>query len=65
MTDSFWNSLIAGLCLMFIFEGLMPFIAPNAWRNTVVKIAQSNNRQIRMVGLSSMIMGVALLYMFL
>ena len=50
---------------MFIFEGLMPFIAPNAWRNTVVKIAQSNNRQIRMVGLSSMIMGVALLYMFL
>jgi len=63
MSDEFLNSLIAGFCLMLIFEGLMPFLAPQQWRETVSRIAQMNDGTIRKVGLCSMIAGIVLLYL--
>lgn len=64
MSDDFLNSLIAGFCLMLVFEGVLPFLAPQQWRETVTKVAQMNDRSIRKVGLSSMIAGLVLLYLF-
>ena len=47
--------------LMLIFEGVLPFLAPQLWRDTFRKITQMSDGQIRFVGLSSMLVGVLLL----
>ncbi len=62
MSDQFLNSLIAGFCLMLVFEGVVPFLAPQQWRETVSRIAQTSDATIRKIGLGSMIAGVVLLY---
>ena len=55
------TTFLMALALMLILEGVLPFIAPNLWRDTFRKITQMNDGQIRFVGLSSMIVGLLLL----
>ena len=55
------STFLMALALMLIFEGVLPFIAPNLWRETFRKITQMSDGQIRFVGLSSMIVGLRLL----
>lgn len=58
----FWQVLPAAIALVLIIEGLMPFISPNRWRNMLEVVAQMEDRVIRNIGLSSMLLGVAILY---
>ena len=51
------------LALMLILEGVLPFLAPNLWRDTFRKITQMNDGQIRFVGLSSMLVGLVILWL--
>ena len=53
---------LMALALMLILEGVLPFLAPNLWRETFRKITQMNDGQIRFVGLSSMIVGLLMLW---
>ncbi len=46
---------------MLILEGLLPFLAPQAWRNAFRKATEMSDGQIRFIGLSSMILGLVLL----
>ena len=55
------TTFLMALALMLILEGVLPFIAPNLWRETFRKITQMTDGQIRFVGLSSMIVGLLLL----
>ena len=55
------TNLLLALALMLILEGVLPFLAPNLWRDTFRKITQMSDGQIRFVGLSSMIVGLLLL----
>ena len=55
------TTFLMALALMLILEGVLPFIAPNLWRDTFRKITQMTDGQIRFVGLSSMIVGLLLL----
>ena len=55
------TTFLLALALMLILEGVLPFIAPNLWRDTFRKITQMTDGQIRFVGLSSMIVGLLLL----
>jgi len=48
----------AALCLVLVIEGLMPFLAPKMWRDTMTKVAQFNDGQLRMVGLLSIVVGL-------
>jgi uncharacterized protein len=52
---------LMALALMLILEGLLPFLAPNLWRDTFRRITQMSDGQIRFVGLSSMLVGLLLL----
>ena len=52
---------LMALALMLILEGVLPFLAPNLWRETFRKITQMSDGQIRFVGLSSMLAGLLLL----
>ena len=53
--------LFAGAAMMLIFEGLMPFLAPRAWRETFRRILAFTDGQLRFAGLISMVAGLALL----
>ena len=55
------TTFLLALALMLILEGVLPFIAPNLWRDTFRRITQMTDGQIRFVGLSSMIVGLLLL----
>ena len=56
------TTFLMALALMLIFEGVLPFIAPTLWRDTFRKITQMSDGQIRFVGLSSMIVGLLMLW---
>ena len=55
------TTFIMALALMLILEGVLPFLAPNLWRETFRRITQMTDGQIRFVGLSSIIVGLLLL----
>ncbi|MAY35868.1 MAG: DUF2065 domain-containing protein [Spongiibacteraceae bacterium] len=57
-----WQELAVAISLVMIIEGLLPFIAPGRWREVILNVAHSNDRQIRIIGLISMLSGLALLY---
>lgn len=48
---------------MLVIEGLMPLIAPSAWRETFRRIIAMRDGQIRFIGAASVAGGV-LLYLF-
>ena len=52
---------LMALALMLILEGVLPFLAPDLWRDTFRRITQMSDGQIRFVGLSSMLVGLLLL----
>jgi uncharacterized protein YjeT (DUF2065 family) len=53
--------LIAGLALMLVLEGVLPFVAPKFWRDAFRKFTEMSDGQIRFAGLTSMLIGLALL----
>ena len=58
------NSLFMAFALMLVLEGLMPFVAPAAWRETFRRLIQLSDGQIRFIGMSSMVIGIFLLMVF-
>ncbi len=59
---NFWDVLLAGAALMLIFEGVMPFVAPEAWKNTMRLAMALTNGQLRFIGLLAIVAGLALLW---
>ena len=57
--------LLAGLAMMLIFEGIMPFVSPRSWKETFRKIAELADTHLQIGGLISMLTGLALLYIVL
>lgn len=57
-----WQTLGAALALMLIFEGILPFLIPHRLRMAALTVLKLNNRSLRMMGLGSMLLGLALLY---
>lgn len=52
------NNLILAFALMLVLEGIVPFLAPTAWRETFRRLTQLNDGQIRFIGLTAMLAGV-------
>jgi hypothetical protein len=59
----FWQVLPVAIALVFIIEGVLPFISPNRWRTMLTMVEQMDDRVIRNVGLGSMLFGIVLLYL--
>lgn len=53
--------LLSALALVLVIEGLLPFLSPVTWRRVFERATQLTDGQIRFLGLSSMIVGVAAL----
>lgn len=58
-----WQSLATALCLVLVIEGLMPFLAPGRWKRMLTGVTQISDRQLRIIGLGSMVIGTLLLYL--
>lgn len=58
------SSLLTAFALMLVLEGLLPFVAPAAWRETFRRVIQLADGQIRFIGLASMLLGLGLLFFF-
>ena len=58
-----WSDFLRAFALMLVFEGMLPFIAPDRWRNMVQMIGQMNNNTLRTIGLVSMLAGMVVLYL--
>ncbi|MBL8472822.1 MAG: DUF2065 domain-containing protein [Rhodocyclaceae bacterium] len=50
--------LLAAFGLMLVIEGLLPFIAPRLWRETLRRATTLEDGQLRFIGLTSMIAGL-------
>lgn len=55
------QDLLTAFALVLIIEGLMPAIAPAAWQKYLQDVARIQPRTIRIVGLSSMLVGAFVL----
>jgi uncharacterized protein YjeT (DUF2065 family) len=52
---------VPALALMLVMEGLLPFLAPTAWREAFVRMTRFSDGQLRFMGLFSMLAGLLLL----
>ena len=53
---------LAAVALMLVFEGVFPFVAPRVWRETMRRVGELTDGQLRFVGLGSMLVGLAVLF---
>ena len=56
--------MIGACALMLVVEGLLPFISPPAWRRVFERAVKLSDGQLRFLGISSMLTGLLLLYLF-
>jgi uncharacterized protein YjeT (DUF2065 family) len=59
----FWQVLPVAIALVFILEGMVPFISPGRWREMLRMANELDVATIRYIGLGSMVIGVLLLYL--
>ncbi len=57
------STLLAALGLMLVIEGLLPFIAPQAWRENFKRMIALKDGQLRFVGIVSIAAGLLLLFL--
>jgi hypothetical protein len=58
-----WSDLLAALAIVCIIEGVMPFINPSGMKRLLNRMAAMEEREMRIVGLVSMLVGLAILYL--
>ena len=57
-----WTELLSAIALVFIIEGIMPFVNPNWIKRVFLTASQLDNTALRFIGVTSMLLGVVLLY---
>ncbi|MGV7234915.1 MAG: DUF2065 domain-containing protein [Nitrosomonadaceae bacterium] len=58
-----WDTLLIAFALMLVLEGILPFLLPGIWRDTFKKLTETGDNQVRFIGLTSMLLGLLLLYL--
>lgn len=57
-----WRDLAAALALMLVLEGILPFLNPAGLRRLLAALGELRDAQLRIAGLTSMLLGLLLLY---
>ena len=50
-------SILAIAGMVLLLGGALPFVAPAMWRETMLRIAQMQDGQIRFIGLGGIVVG--------
>ena len=58
-----WHSLLVAFALMLVIEGILPFMNPAAMRRMLLAVSQTDDHALRIGGLVTMLLGLALLYL--
>ncbi|WP_334107230.1 DUF2065 domain-containing protein [Methylobacillus sp.] len=54
------SSLLLAFGLVLVIEGVLPLIAPQAWKQTFQRMVEMKDGQLRFVGLISMLAGLVI-----
>ena len=57
LTDSLWTAF----ALVFVIEGLLPFLSPASWRRVFTQMVQLRDGQIRFFALLCILSGIVML----
>lgn len=57
------SDLLAALALFFVLEGIAPFLNPSAVKRALAALLEVGDRELRLAGLGSMVVGVLLLFL--
>lgn len=57
------EGLLVAIGLALIIEGLLPFIAPAAWRRAMTQAVQQSDGAIRGTGLVALLLGLLVLWL--
>ncbi|HID00919.1 MAG TPA: DUF2065 domain-containing protein [Piscirickettsiaceae bacterium] len=63
MTETQQAILWAAVGLAFIFEGILPFAFPEYWRRIMREATQLSEMSLRLMGLSSILLGLLVIYL--
>jgi uncharacterized protein YjeT (DUF2065 family) len=55
------ETFLAACALVLVLEGLLPLVAPRAWRDAFRRLTDLSDGQLRFIGLISIIVGIVLL----
>ncbi|MCZ6667388.1 MAG: DUF2065 domain-containing protein [Gammaproteobacteria bacterium] len=58
-----WGDLLAALALVMIIEGLIPFISPRGYKNTMQQLTAMPESTLRNIGFGLILCGVVFLYL--
>jgi len=58
-----WQEILTVIALMMVIEGVIPFLSPQMMRRIVIHVMQMDDHALRFSGLTSMVLGVILLYL--
>ena len=58
-----WHDLLNAIALLLIFEGLLPFASPTSIKKLYKTMTETPESSLRMIGLASIVAGLALLYL--
>ncbi|MFT0733993.1 DUF2065 domain-containing protein [Ralstonia wenshanensis] len=61
MEESLPTVLLAACALVLVVEGMLPFVAPQAWRRAFQTLTELPDEKLRVIGLVSMAIGLILL----
>lgn len=58
-----WDDLVRAMALVLVIEGMMPFLSPNGWRQSMIQAGRLSDKTLRTIGFASMMVGVLVLYL--
>ena len=56
-----WIDFIRAFALLLVLEGILPFAFPTRWRENLLRVASMNDKVLRLLGLTSMGIGLIIL----
>jgi uncharacterized protein len=57
-----WHEILVAIALVLVIEGMLPFLNPEGMRRAMLVVSQMSDSTLRFAGLTSMLLGVILLY---
>ena len=57
-----WGDLLAAFALVMIIEGIIPFISPQGYKNTMQQLTAMPESTLRSIGFALMLVGAIFLY---
>ncbi len=57
------SDLIAAFGLFLVFEGIAPFLNPGGVKRALARLLEVRDRELRIAGLGSMLVGVVILFL--